>query len=62
MLPNRAVDKEFDSFGDDFAEWRKIEWVEDFEACGELPGREESQDPEHAEPVGCDVRTRMASV
>jgi hypothetical protein len=52
MLPDGAVGEQFVPFGDDFADRRKVKWVDDLKAGGEFPGEEKRDDAEDAEPAG----------
>ena len=52
MLPNGAVGEKLVAFEDNLAEGRKIKWIENFEAGGQLPRKEKRNDTDNAEPVG----------
>src|SRR5262245_34136947 len=52
MLPDGAVGEQLVTFGDDFAERRKVEGIDDLKASGELPAEKESDDANDAEPIG----------
>jgi hypothetical protein len=52
VLPNGAVGEKFVAFKDNFAEGRKIEGIENFEAGRHLPTKKKRNDTDNAEPVG----------
>jgi len=52
MLPNGAVGEQFVAFGDNLTDWRKVKWIDDFQARRQFPGDEKAADADDAKPVG----------
>ena len=52
MLPDGAVGEKLVTFGDDLADGRKIERIDDLQPGRELPAEEKADDADDAEPVG----------